>query len=206
MKPQARITIPYAVANFVDLRERGFYYVDKTMHIPDLELYNAPVFLRPRRFGKSLLISMLASYYDLNQADRFEELFGGLYIGSHPTAEHNRYMVIRFDFSKIVMADTIEGLKQNFNDLNCDVIAGTVEAKMRYAHLFPNFEFRDRSNAIKMLEDVLRYILTHNLPPVCSEHILRFTQTNGLFNTNKTSVSSLLVACWMYVKKLLDIP
>lgn len=74
----AMITIPYAVADFVDLRERGFYYVDKTMFIPRLENYNAPVFLRPRHFGKSLLISMLACYYDRTMAARFEELFGGI--------------------------------------------------------------------------------------------------------------------------------
>ena len=53
----ARITIPYAVADFAEMRERGFYYVDKTNYIPGLEDYKAPVFLRPRRFGKSLLIS-----------------------------------------------------------------------------------------------------------------------------------------------------
>ena len=53
----ARITIPYAVADFAEMRERGFYYVDKTNYIPGLEDYNAPVFLRPCRFGKSLLIS-----------------------------------------------------------------------------------------------------------------------------------------------------
>lgn len=57
---QAKITIPYAVANYAEIRERGFYYVDKTMFIPDLESYKAPVFLRPCRFGKSLMVSMLA--------------------------------------------------------------------------------------------------------------------------------------------------
>ena len=66
MKPTARITVPYAVANYVEMRERGFYYVDKTKFISQLELYKAPVFLRPRRFGKSLLCSTLAAYYDLN--------------------------------------------------------------------------------------------------------------------------------------------
>ena len=66
----ARITVPYAVADFEDLRERGFYYVDKTDYIPGLEDYNAPVFLRPRRFGKSLLISMLASYYARTKVNR----------------------------------------------------------------------------------------------------------------------------------------
>ena len=73
----ARITIPYAVADFIDLRERNFYYVDKTDFIPGLEEYNAPVFLRPRRF---------------------EELFGGTWIGEHPTKEHKRYMIVRYDF------------------------------------------------------------------------------------------------------------
>ena len=60
----ASITIPYAVADFIEMRERGFYYVDKTQYIAKLEDYKAPVFLRPRRFGKSLLVSTLACYYD----------------------------------------------------------------------------------------------------------------------------------------------
>ena len=76
----AKITIPYAVSDFVEMRERGFYYVDKTRYISGLEDYKAPVFLRPRRFGKSLLISMLACYYDRTKAHRFEELFGNTWI------------------------------------------------------------------------------------------------------------------------------
>ena len=115
----AKITIPYAVADFIEMRERGFYYVDKTDYISKLEEYKAPVFFRPRRFGKSLLVSTLACYYDRTKAHRFEELFGGTWIGSHPTKEHNQYMIIRYDFSKMVMANSIEGLAQNFNDLNC---------------------------------------------------------------------------------------
>ena len=118
----AQITIPYAVADFIDLRERKFYYVDKTNFIPRLENYNAPVFLRPRRFGKSLLVSTLACYYDRTKADRFEELFGGTWIGEHPTEEHNRYMIVRYDFSAMAMADDMEGLEQNFNRLNCSPV------------------------------------------------------------------------------------
>ena len=64
---QADITIPYAIADFAILRECGYYYVDKTQYIPLLERYKAPVFLRPRRFGKSLFISTLAYYYDINE-------------------------------------------------------------------------------------------------------------------------------------------
>lgn len=56
---QADITVPYAVANFAEIRHKGYYYVDKTNYIPLLERYKAPVFLRPRRFGKSLLISFM---------------------------------------------------------------------------------------------------------------------------------------------------
>ena len=156
MKSTVRITVPYAVANYVEMRERGFYYVDKTMFIPDLELYKAPVFLRPRRFGKSLLVSMLAAYYDLNMADRFTELFGDTYVGSNPTKEHNKYLVLRFDFSKMVVTDTLEGLQKNFNDLNCGVIYDMVKADARYARLFPDFEFSDKTDVTKMLEDMLR--------------------------------------------------
>ena len=101
----ASITIPYAVADFIEMRERGFYYVDKTQYIAKLEDYKAPVFLRPRRFGKSLLVSTLACYYDRTKAHRFEELFGDTWIGTHPTKEHNRYMIIRYDFSAMVMSD-----------------------------------------------------------------------------------------------------
>lgn len=159
----ARITIPYAVADFIDLRERGFYYVDKTDYIPKLEDYNAPVFLRPRRFGKSLLVSTLACYYDRTKAHRFEELFGGTWIGSHPTKEHNQYMIIRYDFSKMVMANSIEGLAQNFNDLNCGPVDLMVEHNR---DLFGDFQFTTRRDASKMLEEVLNYARSHGFPKV----------------------------------------
>ena len=159
----ASITIPYAVADFADLRERGFYYVDKTRFIEPLERYNAPVFLRPRRFGKSLLVSMLAHYYDRSKASRFEELFGGTYIGQNPTPEHSRYMIVRYDFSKMVMDDTMEGLRQNFNDLNCSPVEIMVEHNR---DLFGDFRFTTRGNASKMLEEVLSYVRKHDLPKV----------------------------------------
>lgn len=69
MNSPAKITIPYAIANYNEMRTRGFYYVDKTMFIPDLESYKALVFLRPCRFGKSLMVSMLAHYYDRRKDD-----------------------------------------------------------------------------------------------------------------------------------------
>ena len=163
MKIQASITIPYAVANYAEMRDRGFYYVDKTDYIPRLEAYKAPVFLRPRRFGKSLLVSTLAHYYDRTLAHRFEDLFGGTYIGSHPTPEHNRYMIIRYDFSAMVMADNMEGLEQNFNILN----RGPVEIMVTHNRdLFGDFQFSTRENAAQMLEEALAYARAHDLPPV----------------------------------------
>lgn len=159
----ATITIPYAVADFVDLRERGFYYVDKTNYISKLEYYNAPVFLRPRRFGKSLLISTLACYYDRTRAARFDELFGGTWIGSHPTPEHNQYMIVRYDFSKMVMANDMDGLERNFNDLNC------IPVEIMVTHnrdLFGDFQFTTKGNASKMLEEALGYAREHGLPKV----------------------------------------
>ena len=151
------------MANYADLRDRGFYYVDKTDYIPRLEAYNAPVFLRPRRFGKSLLVSTLAHYYDRTLAHRFEDLFGGTYIGSHPTPEHNRYMIIRYDFSAMVMADNMERLEQNFNILN----RGPVEIMVTHNRdLFGDFQFSTRENAAQMLEEALAYARAHDLPPV----------------------------------------
>ena len=118
----SQITIPYAVADFAKMRERGFYYVDKTGFIPYLERYKAPVFLRPRRFGKSLLVSTLAHYYDRSKSRHFEELFGGTWIGANPTPEYNQDMIIRYDFSKMVLDETMEGLERNFNILNCSPV------------------------------------------------------------------------------------
>lgn len=161
VRKQVAVTIPYAVADFADLRERGFYYVDKTEYIEKLELYNAPVFLRPRHFGKSLLVSTLAHYYDRTKADRFDELFGGTYIGSHPTEEHNRYLVIRYDFSAMVMSGSMQGLEQNFNDLNCSPVEIMVTHNR---DLFGDFRFSARGNASKMLEEALAYAREHNLP------------------------------------------
>lgn len=157
----ATITIPYAVADFIEMRERGYYYVDKTAYIPKLEDYKAPVFLRPRRFGKSLLISMLAAYYDRTMSNRFEELFGDTWVGEHPTKEHNQYLVIRYDFSKMGVADDMQGLAENFDALNCSPVEIMVEHNR---DLFGDFQFTNQGNASQMLEEVLAYARSHGLP------------------------------------------
>lgn len=83
------------------LRTEGYLYLDRTQHIPLLETAGKQlVFLRPRRFGKSLLLSTLANYYDLNREGEFAALFGDLAVGQNPTPEHNQYLILRWDFPK----------------------------------------------------------------------------------------------------------
>ena len=94
--------IPYGVSNFVEVVEQNQYYVDKTMYLPLLEQQpNSLFFIRPRRFGKSLTLSMLESYYDINNADHFKELFGERWIYEHPTALRAKFMILRFNFSAV---------------------------------------------------------------------------------------------------------
>lgn len=94
--------IPYGMMNFVSVRERDCYYVDKTEFIEEIEKSNMYFFyIRPRRFGKSLTLSMLKQYYDVNMTGRFEELFGGLYIGKNPTPEHNTYLIISLNLAVV---------------------------------------------------------------------------------------------------------
>ena len=98
-----RKRIPYGMQNFEDVIKEDCYYVDKTPFIWDVEEANKYFFyIRPRRFGKTLTISMLEHYYDINQKDNFEELFGKLYIGQNPTPEHNTYLVLYLNFAVIV--------------------------------------------------------------------------------------------------------
>ena len=92
--------IPYGMQNWEDLRLRNCYYVDKTRFIPEIEAANDFFFfIRPRRFGKSLLMNMLSHYYDIRKTALFDRLFGDLWIGSHPTPECNKYLVLYLNFS-----------------------------------------------------------------------------------------------------------
>jgi len=110
--------IPYAIANYEEIVNGEYHFVDKTRFIGELEQYKVPVFLRPRRFGKSLWCSTLECYYDVNRADRFEELFGKTDIGREPTPLRNSHLVMRFDFSKIPIKPTVDGLQRAF-DAEC---------------------------------------------------------------------------------------
>ena len=80
--------LPYGISDFKQIRREGKYIVDKTMYIPRMETTDNFLFLiRPRRFGKSVFLSMLRAYYDISERDNFKNLFHGLWIASHPTPE-----------------------------------------------------------------------------------------------------------------------
>ena len=101
-QPVKRKRIPYGMMNFIDVREDDCYYVDKTHYIPLIENANKYFFyIRPRRFGKSLTISMLRHYYNILEADKFERWYGDLYIGKHPTPERNSYLIIYLNFAVV---------------------------------------------------------------------------------------------------------
>ncbi len=110
--------IPYGVARFDEVQNENFYYVDKTMYLPLLENTSKYLFLiRPRRFGKSMFVSMMQEYYDIAKADRFDTLFDGLWIKEHPTPLKNAFQVIYFDFS--LAGAGMERLEYTFNDYCC---------------------------------------------------------------------------------------
>ena len=98
--------IPYGVARFESVRNENKYYVDKTMYLPLLEETGDYLSLnRPHGFGKSLFTSMMWAYYDMAQADKFDRMFGGLWVHDHPTPLKNAFQVIFFDFSLIESSD-----------------------------------------------------------------------------------------------------
>ena len=129
--------IPYGISNFETIIREGYYFVDKTMYIPTLENVARYIFfLRPRRFGKSVFVDMLESYYDIYAKDRFEELFGNLWIGSHPTWNANRFQVLRFDFSQAVAP--LDRLEETFNDYCCEVIDKFI---IKYREAYSQYTF-----------------------------------------------------------------
>ena len=111
------LKMPYGISNYEKIINDGYYYVDKTMYIEKLE--NLPetniMFLRPRKFGKTLFTSVLENYYDKNKIDSFEKLYGNTYIGKNPTKLKNSYCILRFNFSGINTENeetTMKGFKE----------------------------------------------------------------------------------------------
>ena len=142
--------VPYGISDFEQLRKENKYLVDKTMFFEKMERAGNFLFLvRPRRFGKSLFLDMLESYYDINQKDNFQELFKGLYVADHPTKEQGQFQVLHLDFSAV--GSDLDNLYENFNRYltqRCILFA------QKYAAYYPNGfveELQSQGNGMAML-------------------------------------------------------
>jgi hypothetical protein len=144
---------PYGLSDFGTLIQEGYWYQDRTDRIPQLEDAGRQlIFIRPRRFGKSLLLSMLEHYYDLNRADQFAALFGGLAIGRDPTPLHNQFYVMKWDFSLVKAQGEVTAIEAALHRHLNDCIA---EFALRYQARMPPVITIQADNALSSLRSAL---------------------------------------------------
>ena len=180
-----RKRIPYGMMNFAVIRRDDCYYVDKTRFIPMIEEADKFFFfIRPRRFGKSLTVNMLQHYYDILAKDKFDALFGDLYIGKHPTRDRNSYLVLYLNFSGIVgeLHNYRKGLDahcQTMFDYFCDI----------YADYLPKGIKEELDNLLdiagKVKDPTKKKELSNNLN-TCSQNVIRPTNVFTSLLTNTT--------------------
>lgn len=145
--------LPYGISDYAQVKREGLFMVDKTKYLERMERAGHFLFLiRPRRFGKSMFLSMMESYYDIEAKDNFDLLFGDTYVGKHPTAERNEYQVLRLDFSKPGgNKDTIEENVNGYLDLK---YANFVS---KYAKYYPEDYVRN-FEILKSTSDRVNYV------------------------------------------------
>ena len=149
---------PYGISDFYKIITEGYLYIDRTDRISLLEEAGSTLlFLRPRRFGKSLLLSLLENYYDVAKAGEFERLFSHLAVGHNPTPLHNRYLVMRWDFSDVAPHHNVDQMQQNLFDHINDRIKLFAQ---RYADILKTeIEISER-NAMSSFRAALRAVET----------------------------------------------
>jgi hypothetical protein len=162
MKTKSKKRILYGEANYKNMVEKNGYYVDKTGFIPLLEDYTSPVFLRPRRFGKSLWCTTLTYYYDINETNRFEQLFGHTAIGKDPTPLHNSCMVLSLDFSIIDPSGGIEDIRHRFYQ-HCNICLQSVARRYR-KYLKESIDIDLNEDVSINLKKILAIINDYDLP------------------------------------------
>ena len=159
--------LPYGISDFRRIRRENYYLVDKSSFITKLEETASFLFLiRPRRFGKSLFLSMLRYYYDIAEKDNFQELFKGLWIADHPTWNQGRFQVMHIDFSQI--GGTIDELTENFD--------GYMRMKFtnfarKYAAYYPK-DYLDELNKYSSASDIMNYVHDAAKDQGCSLYLI----------------------------------
>ena len=156
--------LPYGISDFRQLRKEGNYFVDKTKYIPVMEETDHFLFLiRPRRFGKSMFLSMLRAYYDIRERDNFQEEFAGLWIADHPTEWRGQFQIMYFDYSRIGGDTSV--LEENFDSYCSKVVDEFAEYYQQY---YPEGfaddvksqpGFRDKINLVYLKAQRLRHSL-----------------------------------------------
>ena len=143
---------PYGICDFNEIITKGYFYCDRTDRIPLLEESKSILFLRPRRFGKSLLLSMLANYYDVACKDKFQKVFGNLLIGKNPTDLHNKYFILDWDFSCIDPTGSADDIKRAlYNHINVRIKA----FRLYYSdYSLPKIEV-NRDDALESIESLV---------------------------------------------------
>ncbi|HAN10197.1 MAG TPA: hypothetical protein DCP90_06255 [Clostridiales bacterium] len=125
--------IPYGISNYKELRDKNMYYIDKTMYIEKLENKQDYVFfIRPRRFGKSLFLNMLETYYDINEQENYEKYFGDLYVGKNRTEQANKYIVLKISFASVITDLGKDELIESFDKI---VSSAVDKCIIRYKHI-----------------------------------------------------------------------
>lgn len=154
----------YSEANYRSIVQKRGYFIDKTEYVERLERIENPVFLRPRRFGKSMLCSILRHYYDLDFADQFDDLFSHTWIGQNPTGQQNQYIVLPLNFSSISPGPTIDDIERSFTSKFEAVLNGL---RVYYAPMLDELPaFGPDASAARMLNLLLTHVWTNKLPPV----------------------------------------
>jgi len=173
------LKIPYGESSFAFIRNKNYLYIDKTRFISDLETMNKVIHLRPRRFGKSLFVTMLESYYDVAKADQFDALFKGLSIYENPTESKNNYYVLHLDFSGIAT----ENVQQVLDGFRIKVRDG-IKLFLGYYRLDIQCDFEDKPAAIlsSLLTAFAELELEHKICILIDEydHFTNAVLSNGL--------------------------
>ena len=154
--------IPYGQGDFRRIRLRRWLYVDKTRFVRQLEGEHYAFLIRPRRFGKTVWVSLLENYYDRFWSGDFDATFAGTDIGRNPTEEHSRYVTLRFNFSMV--NDKLETLEREFETYCMIELRGTLR---RHPDLFPEAAVRDilePPSIANKLGELLRYVGDHDIP------------------------------------------
>ncbi|MCK5842291.1 MAG: AAA family ATPase, partial [Candidatus Sabulitectum sp.] len=151
--------IPYGIASYDRMKEDNrFYFVDKTQYIEKIENLGSQFlfFLRPRRFGKSLFLSILEHYYDVNKKGRFEELFGDTYIGKNPTPLRNTYPILKLNFSGLSTQGNYEEIEKSFN---FHVFIAISDFYTEYSGMFGNLDIqRDYADITDANEMITKFV------------------------------------------------